>query len=358
MTDKYFDKFLSAYAERRTLYSDYSLAIRNILEQLLADQKFKVQHITHREKSLDRLKEKLTRKNEEGRVYKQLNDIEDLAGVRIVFYLESEKERFRNFLYEEFRSVIKTGEEKYKRGGYRATHLILELDKKRANLTEYSRFAKLKCELQITSSLYHAWSEVEHDITYKHIDANGKPLKELGLDELQTSFEKVMEEHIQIATHQLDFLQQSYKEIVQAGAVFGSNIIEEILGSESNDIIHSKLEAIEKYLHKKPEEALGIIKAILSRKHSPAIVIHKFGDEEMLGKSHIDLVMKCIGLIERLRYSFPDECLHLLSSLIRLDDPEITSAAKKSLEKLAKYDFNLLTKTNIGYGIQIGRAHV
>ncbi len=352
MSEQPFQKIVEEYTGKKILYRDFAAAIKNILDQLLADKKIKYQHITYREKDIETLAEKLDRKKSEGKEYKKLEQIEDLAGVRIVFYLESDKKKFLDLLYSEFRNVIAESEEKYKKGGYKATHLILKLDKSRAKLTEYSRFTNLKCELQLTSSLYHAWSEVEHDITYKQLDPNSKILQELGLKELESSFEKVMDEHIRIASSQLDYLQRSYKEIVEAGDVFGSDFVEQVKNAKSNDEIFRMLEIVKKYFHKKPEETLTIVNTTLAKKPLPAKVIHVFSDAKLYGKTHGDLELKCVELIEDLRYIKPDEVLNLAASLMRREEDKIKNGAKEIVKKFSKYDYNVLTKTQIGYGAQ------
>jgi ppGpp synthetase/RelA/SpoT-type nucleotidyltranferase len=347
----YSKELLKEYSIKKEIYRDFALAIKNILKQLLADKKIKYQHITCREKAVDKLAEKIERKKNDGKIYRTLDDIEDLSGVRIVFYLESEKKRFQEVLNSEFGESIKKHEEKWKQGGYRATHFIIKLNKGRTKLTEYCRFINLNCELQLTSSLYHAWSEVEHDIVYKQLDKNSQLQKDLGLDELDKAFEEVMEKHIQTATHQLDLLKQSSTEIAEAGNVFASNFTEEIRTSKSNDDIFKKLEIIEKYYHKKPEEMLSVVTAILSKKPNPAQVIHKFKDAKLYGKIHQDLEIKTIEIIRNLCYDKPDECLKLIASLMRQNDSKIKNAAREVLEKFTKYDYNIL-KTKIGYGIQ------
>jgi len=46
-------------------------------------------------------------------------------------------------------------------------HYVASLISEREKLTEYKRFAGIKVEIQIRSTLQHAWAEIEHDIGYK-----------------------------------------------------------------------------------------------------------------------------------------------------------------------------------------------
>ena len=347
-------KLVNEYEKTTTLYADFSLAVMNLLLQLLTEKDIKYQHISNREKDIAKIPEKIRRKNKEGTIYKKIQDIQDLAGVRIVFYLESDKANFINILNKEFGRIIKEGEEKYKQGGYNATHFILELDDERAKLTEYKRFSTLKCELQLTSSLYHAWSEVEHDITYKTLEDTITRLEELGLGDIRTAFSKVMEEHIQVGSLQLDNLKEKYEKMLLAEGVFGIDFIGEIQNSKSNDDTHSNLEFIENYFNKKPEEVLSIIKTILSKKPLSAKVIYHFVDQKMYGKTHTDLILKCLEIMEgqRMWYMKFDEVFELVIKLQCNEDKEISNKAIAVLKKIVEYDYVLMTETKVGYSFQ------
>jgi len=159
-------RIVDEYYRQDILYYDFCAAIRNVIVNLLDQGGFKYQ-LSWRVKSIESIREKIARNRPQGKIYRRLADIEDLAGIRVVFYLESERRRFLAALMREMtRSQLQT-EEHRKDSGYRATHVLVQLGPKRATLNEYRRFAGLKCELQLTSALYHAWSEVEHDILYK-----------------------------------------------------------------------------------------------------------------------------------------------------------------------------------------------
>ena len=159
-------RIVDEYYRQDILYYDFCAAIRNVIVNLLEQGGFKYQ-LSWRVKSIESVREKIARHAALGKVYRRLADIEDLAGIRVVFYRESEKRRFHAALMREMSRAKLQTEEHRKDSGYRATHVLVQLGPKRATLNEYRRFAGLKCELQLTSALYHAWSEVEHDILYK-----------------------------------------------------------------------------------------------------------------------------------------------------------------------------------------------
>jgi ppGpp synthetase/RelA/SpoT-type nucleotidyltranferase len=137
------------------------------MRNLLEEKKYKYQ-IYYRTKNIDRLREKIRRKRRSKKIYKNLSDINDLAGIRIVFYLESEKEKFINDLEKELPSIVSV-EEFEKNNGYHAKHLVIKMDRKRLQLSEYKRFKGLRCEIQLTSIFNHVWAELEHDWLYKNM---------------------------------------------------------------------------------------------------------------------------------------------------------------------------------------------
>ena len=147
---------ISEFGKKRPLYEDFCLAVQKLLLTLLKKKKYKYQ-IYHRVKSLYSLKEKVNRKKNCGKTYKNLSDIKDLAGVRIIFYLESEKKKFIKDLEE--MPHLTDIEELEKNNGYRAQHALIALDD--------GKFRGLKCEIQLVSIFNHAWAELEHDWLYK-----------------------------------------------------------------------------------------------------------------------------------------------------------------------------------------------
>jgi len=163
----YIKKILGEYRNKRPLYEEFSISVHKLLESLLKENNYKYQ-IVSRTKTPERLREKLMRKSGAGIRYKELGDIQDLAGVRVLFYSERDKDRFVKQLKKEINGTIHV-EDRRRKGGYEATHVVMTLDPKRLELSEYKRFADLKCEIQVTSILRHAWAEIEHDFVYKDI---------------------------------------------------------------------------------------------------------------------------------------------------------------------------------------------
>jgi ppGpp synthetase/RelA/SpoT-type nucleotidyltranferase len=120
-------------------------------------------------KTRESLHEKLRRPANK---YHVLNDVTDVAGVRIICYFAADVDRIGSLVESEFHvdqanSVDKRALLDPDRFGYLSLHHIVRFTDDRAKLREYRRFAGLPLEIQTRSILQHAWAEIEHDLGYK-----------------------------------------------------------------------------------------------------------------------------------------------------------------------------------------------
>jgi ppGpp synthetase/RelA/SpoT-type nucleotidyltranferase len=119
-----------------------------------------------------------------------VSDLIDLAGVRVALYFPGDTERTVNALKSILQQhkepkIFPEGQRKKTRemrfSGYRATHLRLRVEGEDIH-EDTARFFPV--EIQIASLIMHAWSEVEHDLDYKHLDWTVSDLKLELLDQL------------------------------------------------------------------------------------------------------------------------------------------------------------------------------
>ncbi len=199
---------IAEYRRLKPVYADLCLSMSNLLYSLLQNGGYKF-HLTHRVKDVEELRTKIRRRRD--RCYRVLGDVEDLAGVRVIFYLESDKESFIRELRRELSGEIRR-EDHCKEEGYRATHLTVSFGEKRYRLSEYRKFRDLKCEIQLTSILYHAWSEIEHDIFYKE-DRDKPSGRGKKLSELRKRLSVLMNDHITRANDELEDIARQVRNI-------------------------------------------------------------------------------------------------------------------------------------------------
>lgn len=160
---------LAQYDDNLSRYQEFCDRLRILLGQILLDRGMPPHSITCRLKSRESLCEKLATK---GYRYQQLQDVSDIAGVRIVTYFADHVDRIaeiieHEFLIDKVNSIDKRSVLDPDRFGYLSLHYVVQLSPNRAQLPEFRTFDGLKAEVQIRSILQHAWAEIEHDLGYK-----------------------------------------------------------------------------------------------------------------------------------------------------------------------------------------------
>lgn len=121
---------------------------------------------------------------------------------------------------------------------------------------------------------------------------------------------------------------------------------------KNNDDIYVNLELLEEYIYRVPNDALIIIKALINNKNPLKPKTRRVkGWGEVKGKSHNDLIIKCIELLDKIRYLELKNVFALLIKLSSHQDQSIQSKAKEVLKNIAAYNLYVLEK--IGYKPQI-----
>jgi ppGpp synthetase/RelA/SpoT-type nucleotidyltranferase len=182
-------------------YEPLAACAAHLIEEALRAKGMKHWKTTSRAKTEESLTEKLVMRFEDKK-YQSIEDIKkdivDLAGVRIILYMPTEKE------HEKVRDVIqsiwgkdvkpKLHPEPKKHGvanqvsgqakpyqprhlGYRAIHYRAEMKSSQTGMhgrVSYHWKELDMVEIQVVSALTHAWAEVGHDVLYKSY-AYGRP---------------------------------------------------------------------------------------------------------------------------------------------------------------------------------------
>jgi ppGpp synthetase/RelA/SpoT-type nucleotidyltranferase len=332
------DDYLKEYKPLKELYRDFSYTIKFILENLLRKNSFKYQAITYREKDEKSLKDKL----ETVKKIKSVKDIDDLAGCRIIFYLDNDVQRVIQYLQNEF--VVVKQNLNYSDNSYNALHIIVKLNKDRLKISEYERFSGLKCEIQLTTVLYHSWSELAHDVIYKP-EKSLSEFDKRAFDSIKGHFSDVMKNHIKQAQYSFDFIFKEIEKIKQGKQVFDVAFLKSIVDSKANNEIYENLKILLKYIEefgdKTPKELkiIEIVNSTLekSKKLKKEPIKTAFGD--LPGHDYTDIAEICLDILDRLRFAYPKEVFETLS---RLSIDENEKIKKKTLDvaaKMAKYTF-------------------
>jgi putative GTP pyrophosphokinase len=158
------DSILAEFDGKKEVLEALCAKTKNLIEECLDDAQIRYQSVQARVKTRKKLRQKYIRPDKN---YKRLDDITDLAGLRIITYYEDEVDLVAEVIRREFEidpqnSVDRRSSEP-DRFSYQAINYVVRHSGPRWASVEYKRFRGVCCEIQITSILRHAWAEIEHD---------------------------------------------------------------------------------------------------------------------------------------------------------------------------------------------------
>ncbi|NGZ06596.1 MAG: hypothetical protein G8237_09585 [Magnetococcales bacterium] len=163
------DKILTQYDQQKKTYQDFLDRTLTLIQEFIVPDGPKVHSIIGRIKEKESLAEKLNQPKE---AYARLNDIPDIAGIRIITYFEEEVQVIAEIIRREFNVSASPEHSKIlsadpHRFGYHSTNLQVGLLDNRLELIEYRRFRGFLVELQIRSVLQHAWLEINKHLGFQ-----------------------------------------------------------------------------------------------------------------------------------------------------------------------------------------------
>ena len=243
----------------RSKHFDYAAladTVASILRSAIAahPSTFRLQQVQHRSKNPESLKKKLEDRNLLSTTTLEA-DIKDLAGCRLIFYTNSDVSRFLqagiiqdNFDVDWERTKIhypvpgKTEPENL----FISNNYVLKLKADRTALPEYVRFLDIWCEVQVQTTLNHAWSEMEHDILYKKpvLEGFGGKLFEAIGQRLQT----IMKTHLLPAGYEFQKALDDYERLMSGKEILDRGALKALAECDDNNARHELLERFRDYV--------------------------------------------------------------------------------------------------------------
>lgn len=154
---------LAEFESKKQSLTTFCDRTRDLIEQILLEANIPFQSVQSRVKSKEKLKQKYL---DPEKNYTQLADITDQAGLRVITYYEDEVDNVVEKLKQEFdideKNSVDRRETEPDKFGYYALNYVCKYPSRRTSQLEYKKFADVWCEIQVTSILRHAWSEIEH----------------------------------------------------------------------------------------------------------------------------------------------------------------------------------------------------
>ena len=167
------------------------------------------------------------------------NAVKDLAGCRAIFYTNTDAKAFEHSGI--VRENFEIDWERTKRhhpltaeaAPFISINYVIRLKDARTALPEYEDLAGLWCELQIQTTLNHAWSEMEHDMVYKMPKVEG--FGERAMEQVKARLNGIMRRHLIPAGHEFSNVLHDFDRLRQGRDLFDRNALEEIAAAADNN---------------------------------------------------------------------------------------------------------------------------
>jgi ppGpp synthetase/RelA/SpoT-type nucleotidyltranferase len=243
----------------RTKLADYAALAETVASILRAaldayPETFRLQQVQHRPKNPDSLRKKLEDRGIVATTSLE-DDIKDLAGCRLIFYTNSDVMRFlrsgiirdnfevdwdRTKIYHPVPGQTETD------NLFISNNYVLKLKADRTALPEYARFSGLLCEVQVQTTLNHAWAEMEHDIIYK------KPaLKGFGgklFEAIEQRLRKIMKDHLLPAGFEFQKALDDHERLLSGKELFDRGALKALADCKDNNARYELLERFRDYV--------------------------------------------------------------------------------------------------------------
>ncbi|MGG3940976.1 RelA/SpoT domain-containing protein [Peribacillus psychrosaccharolyticus] len=352
--EKKIEKFNIDFEAGKEIFKDYCNTVAYIIKSLLNKNSFEYQIVTNRVKTIQSIENKVVK----GFIPENINElteIDDIIGCRVIFYLESDIEKFVSLLYGEF--TVKKNNLRYSENGYNASHLVVELEPKRLELMEYEKFSGLKCEIQLTTVLFHSWSEISHNIIYKMPEGLTE-FDERSVKALKKEFEEVMKNHIKPASYTFEFINERFKNLKEGKKIFDLDFLQSIMHSNLRNELYENLRLLHQFIiefgDKTPDDfnLIEIIPGVIDKSK----IINKTEDTTTTsGKrydyEHHHVVGVCLDILNEIRYYNIEQTLEILMDLANDEEKKIRDKSIEVLNNLSKYNLKVIEK--IGYVPQL-----
>ena len=214
------DEIMRQYHQNQDVYQRLIDDIEDIIKRILTANEIKISNFSLRLKSENTLRKKIEYKKK----YQDISQITDVVACRIITLFESDLDHIvallkDNFDVLEFLDKRQKAKDDYIEFGYNSIHMVVRFNEARCALVEYAPYKNIAFEIQIRTTLQHAWAEVEHGLGYKNEFEVPREIRR-RLNRLSASLELLDEEFCRI-NEDIDAYNQS---IEAKGHVFKTDI--------------------------------------------------------------------------------------------------------------------------------------
>jgi ppGpp synthetase/RelA/SpoT-type nucleotidyltranferase len=347
-----FDEYEKKY---QTRYAEFAALVSDILEKAIngGESVPRPQSIQYRAKEASHLKPKLEARGLSDSSCIE-HEIKDLAGVRLIFYTNTDVDRFlssrlipENFEVHWDHTRVHHPTEENAKQRYQGIHYTVSLNEARTALAEYARFKGLRCEIQIQTILIHAWAETAHDITYKRFE--GKGFGQRAMASIEARLNKIMDEYLLAAGYEFQKVQHDFQRLMQGKELFDRGMIEALVACANNNERHEILGSLREYVLPNyddiaaiyPELLAALLRAVDNAGVTETQPIETpFGNID--GHTAADVGRLVVGIISDHRYVDVGATFRALGHIHQAsDDADVRKEVDRSVEELARYDLDV-----------------
>ncbi|MCC7168577.1 MAG: RelA/SpoT domain-containing protein, partial [Rhodospirillales bacterium] len=351
-------KLIDYETKYEAIYAEYAEIVKFILESAISEAVgiSRPQSIQSRAKSVASLKDKLQAR---GLIESEAieAEIKDLAGVRLIFYNNTDVDRFigsglisRNFEIDHNGVKIHHPVDENRKSRYQAIHFTVRLNEERVNLAEYAKFRGRRCEVQIQTILNHAWSETSHDIIYKNRPTDG--FGKRAMKSITDRLDQIMDKYLLPAGNEFQRIQHDFNRWQQGKELFDRDALRSLGTAENNNERHELLSSIKEYVLPNYDDIPAIygdlcdtliVTAKKSRTSLSIPISTPFGD--IKGKSAADVANIIVDIIDHYRYVSVETTFLALCSIYRDEiDSEVQGHILEVVKHLAHYNLDVCRK--------------
>lgn len=234
------------------LYAGLADVVATILAAALAQRDdLHPQQIQHRAKDVGSLTRKLARAKAPAEA--KIEDFaKDLAGTRVIFYTNADVARFQsasllrdNFEIDWSRTRFHhpTSQDPAPSELFVSTNYVVRLTPERAALPEYASYAGLWCEVQVQTTLNHAWAEMAHDTLYKKPALNG-----FGgrlMEGIEARMKAIMRDYLAPAGYAFQKVLSDVERLSRGQALYEQDLAAAIAAAEDINGLYERLQTFQ-----------------------------------------------------------------------------------------------------------------
>ncbi|WP_243289296.1 GTP pyrophosphokinase [Clostridium perfringens] len=246
---KNLEKIKEWHDSNANIFNNLIIKSKLIIEEAINEKGITVNSITGRVKE----KESYCKKAFKEKYKNPIEEIKDMAGIRVIAYVNSDVDKICEIIENEFDIDRNNSVDKGKllgidKVGYKSVHYIVKLGENRTALTEYSKFKDIFFEIQVRTLLQHAWSEIEHDRNYKFSGELPKDIKR----------------EFALLSGTLELVDMHFENISKKIDEYSEEVIEKLEDNNLNSVLIDST-SLSQYLNKVFEEDIekGIVEEII-----------------------------------------------------------------------------------------------